>query len=132
MKSEPLLLSSIHLIGRSLITEEMTDADIIQLVTADNEIYYTPGTAAFLQEYKNSLAGGSWQAEFGFSFPGKITEEQADRLISCGAAVLHSEDGQTIVFHKNDALSNTGLKPDIQSGTAKTVVKYVINSLIAL
>lgn len=132
MKSEPLLLSAIHLIETSLITEEMQDDEIIQLATAANEEYHTPGSAVFLQEYKTSLPGGSWQAEFGFSFPGKIKEEQAERLINCGAAVLHSEDGQTIVFHKNDALSNSRLKPDIQSGSSKTVVKYIINSLTSL
>lgn len=132
MKSEPLLLSAIHFIDESEITSSMLKADIQNLARKDNEMYYTPGSASFVEEYKNSTAGGSWSFEFGFTFPGPITEEKSKQIIEAGAVVMFSESDRVIVVHHNDIFRNAPIKPEIQSNAQKTVIKYSFNSLFKL
>jgi len=110
----------------------MEAADIAALAVKGNELYFTPGTGAFSQENKHSTAGTSWIVEFGFSFPGPISEQKEAEIRNCGAAVLRFTDGQVKVIHRNDRVSNARMKPDIQSNMQKTVVKFNINSLYCL
>lgn len=132
MKSEPLLLSAIHFIDESEITSTMLKADFQNLARKVNEMYYTPGSASFVEEYKTSAAGSYWSFEFGFTFPGPITEEKSTEIIDCGAVVLFTESERVIVLHHNDIFRNVPLKPEIQSNSLKTVVKYSINSVFKL
>lgn len=128
MKSEPLLLSAIHFIEKSAINSGMLNSAIINLATPANEMYYTPGTAAYTEDYKTDY----WEIEFGFSFPGKITDALSDQIIGTAAIVLKTDSGRNILIYKNDVFSNAPLIPQIQSNFQKTIVKYGINTLYQL
>ena len=132
MKSEPLLLKEIYLIPESQISAEMQNEDLLALATSANQIYFTPGTGFFTGEMNPSAAGSFWANEFMFSFPGTLEEITASKLKKARAAVLKTESGRNLFFYKNDFISNTPMKPVIQSNEKKTQVKFSLTTLHCL
>jgi hypothetical protein len=132
MKSAPLLLEEIHVIGRDSISRETTDQELIDMISSSTKVHHTPGTAFIGSEKKFSTAGEYYANEINYSTPGWIAEDYNQKLSKAGAIIVTAKGGRKIVFHKNDLYQNTPLRVNINYSKTLSQIKLSINSITPL
>lgn len=131
MKSDPLYISKLYLFYKEDLYDGIQNDEII-FKTASMESFedYTPGTAFYEYEAKNSVSGQFFSKTVTFSLPGTPVDLQKLCAVRAIVAVCTSgSEVKNMVLYKNDFFSNTPLPVIISGSLDKISVKITSSSL---
>lgn len=132
MKSDPLYISELYLFYKEDLYDGIQNDEIIFKTASMESFYYTPGTASYEYEPKNSVSGPFISKTISFSFPGNPEINDIQKLHSVRAVVAVCPSGyekKYIVLYKNDYFSNTALAVAASGSLDKISVKITSSSL---
>ncbi len=129
MASSLLHLSKIVLVPSFSISAQTPDADILGIAVSLSPENAVPGTAALASELKQTAAGPVWSHEVVWQYSGMIQFSMSQRIYRAGAIVMHTQEGQVLVLHKNDVMQNTPLRPTINAGLLRSQVMVSASTL---
>lgn len=132
MKGERLYISELRLVSQDELYDGIQDDEILYKALSIDETYFTPGSAFYSWEQKDSTAGFYYLNEIVYTNPGPITEAASTELNKTGAVVAYLNNGRKIVMYRNDYGSNVKLSPQISSALDKTQIKFSLSSLDVL
>ncbi|MBD8081114.1 hypothetical protein [Chryseobacterium caseinilyticum] len=132
MKSERLYINELRLVPNKDLYDGIQDDEILYKAQSIEPYYFTPGTAFYSWEQKNTSSGVYLQNEIVFSFPGPLTEAIAAELNKTGAVVAYSQTDRKMVMYRNDYFGNVKLVPEISGALDKTQIKFSLSSLDVL
>lgn len=119
-------LCEIKLINQDLLYPGIVKNEILSIASKVEAIYFTPGSGQFAYERKQNNSGVYYESEFRFSFPGKPVISEINNIV---AAVLKTNQNESIVFCNNDIFQNTPLNFELSGDLKKTAIKYSILTL---
>lgn len=133
MKSDPLYISKLYLFYKEDLYDGIQNDEII-FKTASMESFedYTPGTAFYEYEAKNSVSGQFFIKTVTFSFPGTpntVDLQKLNRVRAVVAVCTSGSEVKNMVLYKNDYFSNTPLPVIVSGSLDKVLVKITSNSL---
>ncbi|WP_018676101.1 hypothetical protein [Riemerella columbina] len=119
-------LCEIKLINQDLLYPGIVKNEILSIASEVEAIYFTPGSGQFAYKRKQNNSGVYYESEFRFSFPGKPVISEINNIV---AAVLKTNQNESIVFCNNDIFQNTPLNFELSGDLKKTAIKYSILTL---
>lgn len=119
-------LCEIKLLNKDLLYPGIVKNEILSISSKIEGTYFTPGSGQFTYERKQNNSGIYYESEFRFSFPGKPVISEINNIV---AAVLKTNQNESIVFCNNDIFQNTPLNFELSGDLKKTVIKYSILTL---
>lgn len=124
-----LHLTAVHLLPASEISEEMTDAQIIEAAGAKVRERHTPGSATLSTSQKPTVSGPVYQSEISWSVPKMLTEADSNRLLETGAILIRTMQWQDILIYRNDVFQNTRLRPSFENTPLRSQITFGITTI---